>query len=856
MTFHRLLPLLTLLLFVFYSCQVDHSNKDSDQKSIDKRVDDKLYPYEGFFLSKNFPEEKFAYNAYREALKDVSQLKKTGSLTRAGEWIQQGPGNIGGRVNTIAINPENPTEMMLGYSIGGIFRTRDNGTSWQPVFDDESILSLSDILYDPNDASVIYAGTGDHNISGYPVTGDGIYKSDDGGDTWNVIGLREAGVISEIGISPANSDIVYAASMGLPFERTQDRGLYKSDNGGQDWEKVFYLNDSTGVIDIEVHPSNPDIVYAATWTRIRNNGESTLEGETVGIYKTIDGGATWEKLTNGLPEGRLIRPGLAMFPSDPDILYAMFVYDNDDFEVCNVGFQLQGIYKTTNGGESWEPVNTTEDSGLPCNVLAGFGWYFGKIRVNPDDVDNIFILGVDLYATPDGGVTWERAAPPWWSYEVHADKHDLVFSNGQIFLGTDGGAYTSVLGADFWVDIENIVSTQFYRVALNPHQPFTYYGGAQDNGTTGGNSAIINDWPRIFGGDGFQVEFDPTDPQKFYVLTQNGGLRVTYDGGEQFENARDGLFGRSNWDMPYILSSGDPSTLYAGTDRMFRTVTTIDSVLWEPISDMLVDTLNATISTSPTISTIDESPVNNNIIYCGTSDGLVWRSLDKGDTWELINEGLPRRYISDVKASKSDPAIVYVTIQGYRDNDFTPYIYRSQDNGDSWEAINGDLPQIAINDILLPNTDDDSDIFVGTDAGVFFTRDAGISWELLGDNLPVVPVYDMRLDYITNDLVVGTFARGIYTFALSQIEDVAINDLQKNELLIRNNVSATEVYIDNLPSEIVSIIVSNLGGNSYNLPISYTETYTLDVTPFSNGLHFFTVITQDGQKYTGKFIKI
>ena len=779
----------TLIVLTF--CWYATENEVEPYSDLFQSTEDKLFPAEGHIMAQNYPEEKFALNAYRSSLANVKKQRE--NSVRFGNWEQQGPGNIGGRINSIAVNPEDGNEMLLGYSFGGVFKTQDNGETWMPIFDNEEILSISDVTYDPNNPDNIFVGTGDLNISGYPVTGNGVFKSIDGGNSWNRTGLTEAGVIAEVGISKANSDIVYAASMGLPFERTADRGLYKSIDGGNSWNHVFYLNDSTGVIDIEVHPEDPNIVYAATWTRIRNNRESVIQSDQTGVFKTTDGGISWKRLTNGLPSGVLVRPGLAMYASNPDIVYSMFL-TNTSSEECSSGFRIEGIYKTIDEGDSWAQIPSAEQNGLPCEVLGGFGWYFGQIRVNPEDENDIHILGVSMYNTKDGGLYWEEATPPWFTYEVHADKHDLVYNQGDIILATDGGAYR--LEGNEWVDIENIVSTQFYRVATSKFDD-NYYGGAQDNGSTGGTDANVDQWPRIFGGDGFQMLFHPTDPNIWYVETQNGNIRVTLNGGENYTNATSGLEGSRNWDMQFIMSSANPEVLYTGTDRIYRSVSPF-APSWIPLSENLTDTIDLSFARSHNITTLDESPVNTDYLYCGTSDGLVWRSLDLGSTWEKINEGLPRRYISDIKTSRSDANTVYVTIQGYKDNDFTPYIYKSIDNGDNWESINGNLPQIAINDILLPEDDEeDQKVFVGTDGGVYYTEDGGLSWIRIGDDMPIMPVYDLAIGN-NNELVAGTFARGIYTYDLAQLENVSNKEIATNRIHLYPTVTESQFTIEGL----------------------------------------------------------
>lgn len=839
---------LVLLSLVLLNCKEEVKDvPTSPERNIEERMAEKFYPEEGHMMAKNYPEKTFAYKAYESAL---STIKKTidASTSRNGSWVNEGPGNIGGRVNTIAIHPFNPNEMMLGYGYGGIFKTDNSGEDWYPVFDGEDITTISDVKYSPN-GETIYVGTGDLNISGYAKNGRGVFRSTTGGDDWERIGLENAGVIAEIGMSEVDLNVIYAASMGIPFIRNEHRGLYKSINGGDDWEQVFYLNDSTGVIDIEVHPEDPNIVYAATWTRIRNNEESILESEQTGIFKTIDGGETWTRLTNGLPVGNLIRPGLTMFEGNPDVLYSIFVHDNQD-TLCSNGYHLEGIYKTSDAGESWTEVNTSEESGLPCTILGGFGWYFGKIRVAPFDENAIYVLGVDLWGTGDGGATWSRTVPPWWQYSVHADKHDLTFVDNKMYLATDGGAYSADWGIFEWEDIEDNVTTQFYRVALSPHEPGNFFGGAQDNGTTGGNEGNINEWPRIFGGDGFQMVFHPTNPDVYYVETQNGSIRMTRDGGENYESGTRGLSGSRNWDMQYIMSSADPEILYTGTNRMYRSIS--DTIpFWVAISGDLTDTLD-TYGFQHNITTVDESSVNTDYLYCGTTDGFVWRSLDYGETWDQINDGLPRRYISDVKASKYDENTVYLSIQGYKDNDNTPYLYKSVDNGDTWESISGDMPQIAINDILLdPSDPDDGTIFIGTDGGVYYTKNGGLNWERLGDNMPIFPTFDLE---ITPDrlLVAGTFARGIYTFDLSQLDQTSAQDIViENSLRIYPTASYQQVIIEQKDrKEQLDIEILGMNGekvfegkhrNGESLDIGFLSSGTYIVTSGGSSRVFFKI---------------
>ncbi|MCO6492334.1 MAG: T9SS type A sorting domain-containing protein [Phaeodactylibacter sp.] len=720
-------------------------------------------PNDHFALKRAYPDKAFDFMAYARALEEAQRSLAFRSSFPGfeEEWIVRGPGNIGARANAVAFHPQDENIIYAGFARGGVWKTTDGGQNWIPIFDGQIFLAIGDIEIDPTNPDVVYVGTGDPNITGYPGIGNGVYKSTDGGQNWQHLGLEEQRIISHIRINPLNPNIVYAAAMGLPFERNNQRGLYRSLDGGQSWEQVLFISNQAGVIDLAMHPANPDILYAAGWDRVRNNQESTISGPGAKIYKTTDGGDTWTLLQGGLPQENIGRIGLAIAPSNPDIVYALYVGNNS---------QLFNVYRTDNGGQSWAPVvNFNPPQGLDDGVLGGFGWFFGKVRVNPADPNDFFVLGVDLWRTRDGGQSWEQATPPWYFYEVHADKHDLMFTpSGDILLATDGGLYRSGNDGLDWEDIENIPTTQFYRVAYNPHLPDLYYGGAQDNGTTGGPS-LAEEWPRIYGGDGFQVAFRPDRPEVMYAETQNGGIVASFDGGFSFNDATDGIDpgDRRDWDMQYIISPHNPDVLYTGTFRAYRSTSGVFPD-WAPISGDLTDG----VILHPryhAITAIDESPVVEGLLYVGTVDANVWRSDNAGGGWADIKTGLPERYVTSVKASPAFADWVYVTHSGYKDNEFIPRIHRSKDWGANWEDISGDLPDLAINDVYILPGHQDSVLFVATDGGVYGSMDSGQGWERLGVNMPYVQAFDLEWNQERNELVVGTFARSILSYPLDSL---------------------------------------------------------------------------------------
>ncbi len=733
------------------------SKSDSTQGRPD--MSDKLNsPNEYFNLQRSYPDPYLDWKAFQKGIIEARDAAVSRGTGFDGEWTVQGPGNIGARANTVAVHPINENIIYTGFSCGGVWKTTNGGTTWQSIFDEQLWPAIGDIVIDPNNPETVYVGTGDANISSYTYLGDGLYKSTDGGTTWQHLGLENQRIISKIVLHPTDPNIIFVGSMGLPFIRDNDRGLYRSTDGGTTWEQVLFISNQAGVIDVIMDPFNPNILYASGWDRVRNNTESLVTGPGAKVFRSTDGGDTWTELGNGLPTGEMGRTGLAYSYLTPGLIYAMFM-DTDS--------QLGGIYKTTDGGDNWEPMMI---NGLE-NAMGGFGWYFGKMRTSPFNDDELFVLGIELWqGLPDLGV-WFEANPPWWTYEVHADKHDLTFSaSGKMYLATDGGLYKSSDNGSTWVDIENIPTTQFYRVAFNPHQPDWYYGGAQDNGTTGGNASMINDWPRIYGGDGFQMTFHPTEPDIFFVETQNGGIAMTDNGGFDFFTGDDGIdqLDRRNWDMPYIISPHNPNVMYAGTFKMYKSDGTAGIPFYNPISNDLTDGL-ILHPRHHNITSISESPQMQGLLYVGTADGNVWVSSNDGTTWNNISNSLPDRYVTCVKASPSADDRIFVTHSGYRDNEFIPRLHRSDNRGGTWQDISADLPNVAINDVFILPDHADSVLFVATDAGVYASLNSGGEWERLGTNMPFVPSFDLEWNPVHNTLIAGTFARSIMTYPLDSL---------------------------------------------------------------------------------------
>lgn len=809
-------------------------------------------PNEEFWIRRTYPNLVPDERAYFQALNKVKEsISLRGTIPGFDDsWVVEGPGNIGARGNTIAVNPFNEKIILAGFSHGGIWKTINGGQDWYPVFDNQASLTIGTICFDPKNPSIIYAGTGDNNIPGGVFTGNGVYKSIDEGETWQNIGLMDEKLISKIQVDPVNTNIVYAATMGNPFQRDVNRGLYKSIDGGLSWNKILYIDNQTGITDMVINPINPQILFASSYTRIRTTYESLLVSAEAKVLRSLDGGMSWTSLANGLPLGtKHSRVGVALCKSAPENVYAIYVDST---------YNLENLYRSTDNGNTWDIVPTVSN-GVDGGLFGGFGWYFGKVFIDPNNPDIMHIPGVDMYSTTDGGNSWFLSAPAWYTYEVHADKHDLVYTNtGKVLLATDGGLYRT---SDFqiWEDIENIPTTQFYRVEFNPHDPFNYYGGAQDNGTSRGNLSNINSWERVFGGDGFQPRFNPVDPLNYYYGVQNGDIYGTEDGSFFYNLLFDGtgfnIGERLNWDTPYIISNSNSNRLYIGGQKLYRSDNKGHD--WVPVSeDLTGDVIQ--LGSTHTITSIDESKLDSNILFVGTGNGFLWRSTNMGISWDSVHQnGLPMRYLTSVHTSPSKKNTVYATFQGYKYNENMPHVFRSDNLGATWVDISSDLPQLGINDIyILPNGKDD-ELFVGTDGGVYGTINRGLHWERLGVNMPVVPVFDVDYNPVLNKIIAGTYARSIMSYSL---DFVTFNNSPQNklqELIVYPNPVVKDLHWNEnlIGFQNPNAEVFDLSGKILISSISRLNDGKLDVNALSSGVYILK-LKEGNKELTKKFIKL
>jgi photosystem II stability/assembly factor-like uncharacterized protein len=684
-----------------------------------------------------------------------------------------GPAVTAGRIVGFAVDPNDRSHYFVAVASGGVWKTTNAGTTWTPVFDNEGSYSIGCVVLDPKNPSVVWVGTGENNSQRSVGYGDGVYKSTDGGKTWQNVGLKTSEHIGKILIDPRDSDTVYVAAQGPLWSPGGDRGLYKTTDGGKTWNKDLSIDENTGVTDVVLDPRNPDLLIAASWQRRRHVWTIINGGPGSAIHRSTDGGKTWKKITSGLPGGDLGRIGLAIAPTDPDTVYAII-------EAADGG----GIFRSTDRGVTWEKRN-------PFSAQAQ---YYSHLVVDPFDKDRVYAMNVLIQVSDDGGKTLTSLTERW----KHVDNHELWIDPkdpNHYLCGCDGGIYESFDRAANWQMKPNLPVTQFYDIACDESGPFYHvYGGTQDNFTLGGPArtrsrhGIMNqDWFVVQGGDGFHCKVDPTDPNTVYGCLQYGVLaRFDRRTGQRVQIQPQPTAGdlppRWNWDSPLIISPHDPKRLYFAANVLFRSDDRGDS--WKAVSPDLTrqvdrnklavmgkiwgpDAVFKSSSTSlyGTCVALAESFKTPGLIYVGTDDGLIQVTADGGKTWQKHEQfpGVPANtYVSKLVASQHDAKTVYACFDNHKNGDFKPYILKSTDAGKSWASIAGDLPDrgtvyCVAEDHVVQNL-----LFCGTEFGLYFTLDGGKKWHRIRNGLPTIQVKDLVIQRKMNDLVIGTFGRSFY----------------------------------------------------------------------------------------------
>ncbi|NOZ62889.1 MAG: glycosyl hydrolase [Calditrichaeota bacterium] len=754
---------------------------------------------------------------------------------------------MSGRVVDIEPHPTEPYTFFVAYATGGLWRTSSNGQRFEPLFENQNAISIGDIAVDPRNPDIIWVGTGEKNSSRSSYSGTGIYKTIDGGKSWAFMGLADIHHTGRIVIHPQNSDIVYVAALGHLYTENEERGVYRTKDGGKTWEKILYVSPRTGFVDLVISPKDPNIIFAAAWEKDRKAWNFVEGGNESGIYKSTDGGDNWTRLSGGFPQGKFVgRIGLAVYPENPDIVYAimdnqkirpkkdqketaaisakkllhmkkkdLLALSDNEFEgfLRRYGFQKKysaeivremivndeltkddllefirknnphafdpqiigaEIYRSDDGGASWRKMN--ED--YINSFYSTYGYYFGEIRVAPHDPNRIYILGIPLLTSADGGKSIE-----WVSGKgVHGDHHafwiDPNFPN-HLIDGNDGGLNISYDGGKSWWKLNYVPVGQFYSVNVDMAEPYNIYGGLQDNGVYKGSSKSVplktSPWKAIYGGDGMQVQIDPKDFTVYTGFQFGNYARINQKTKKRtsitpMPDIKDpGL--RYNWQTPIWLSAHCSNVLYFGANRLYRSLDRGDT--WQAISPDLT-TNPKEIGDVPyaTITSIMESPITFGLIYVGTDDGRIHVTRDGGYTWKEIGKSLPQGlWCSRVIASYYDEGTAYVTLNGYRDDDFRAYVFRTRDFGENWKSIKSNMPDEALN-VIREDPYNPHVLYVGSDKGVFVSINDGKSWDVLQTGIPIVPAHDMVIHPRDHELVVGTHGRSIYVINVKPIQEL------------------------------------------------------------------------------------
>jgi photosystem II stability/assembly factor-like uncharacterized protein len=746
----------------------------------EKETDKPLEPTDWFLKQRIYPNGTISPEVYEDSRSQAIAVRQAAGMFKSGQedWELVGPYNVGGRITDVEMHPSDTETIYVTAASGGIYKSVDKGKTWRQVFENHYTLSIGDMAIAKTDKNLIYVGTGEPNIGQGSLTYDGygVFKSTDGGLTWEQAGLENAGSIGRVAIDPSDPDRVFVAALGNVFTKNPERGVYRTLNGGESWENVFYISDSTGCIDLCINPQDPDIVYAAMWERVRFPDRRTYGGPETSMWKSTDGGDNWTKLTNGLPQGSMGRIGIDISESNPDILYAVY---------ANTDGSFKGAYKTVDGGSSWTELNTENVYSSP------YTWWFSEMDIHPNNPDIVWMSDFYLYKTEDGGSSFETVSG------LHVDQHGVYIHPAEtdfVVTGNDGGVYLSNDGTASNTFVTRLPITQFYTCEVNFQDPEQRFGGTQDNGTVGTFSGSGYDWASIYGGDGFIVKIDPSDPRFIYASSQRGGVGRSTNGGDSFRSMRPAGGDRYNWKTPYILDPNTPSTLYLGSHRVYKSTTRGSS--WSLISDDLTNGDQPPWNYG-TITSIAVSKLNPDKLIAGTDDGNVWVTENQGQNkdWTKVSDNLPVRWVTSVAMDHFDENTAFVAFSGLRYHDYVPHVFRTRDFGQTWEDISSNLPDLPVNNITI-DPDNQGTYYLATDNGVYVSYDGGEYWEILGNGMPTVPVLDLNLHSPTRTLLAATFGRSMWRIPLKESSNVDIAERSPSGLTAYPNPSDGEVIIE------------------------------------------------------------
>lgn len=688
-----------------------------------------------------------------------------------------GPAVTGGRIHDVEALPDDPSTIYVATASGGLWKSTNKGTTWESIFDDQPVSTFGDLAIAPSDPNVIWAGTGEQNNRQSTSWGNGVYLSTDGGKTWTHKGLVETRHIGRVRVHPRNPDIAYVAALGNLWKASSARGVFKTTNGGQKWDKVLYVDSLTGVVDLVMDPSAPNTLYAATYQRLRRTWGFNGGGPGSGIYKTTNGGRSWQELTSGIPEGDKGRIGLALAQTNARVLYATIQHANES-----------GIYRSVNGGMTWTKVNDLNPRPM----------YYSHIYVDPTDENCVYVLGVEFYMSEDGGHTFRQMPTrPVYDVGVHSDHHTLWIdpaNTEHFYLAGDAGLHETWDRGETYNHLNNFPIGQFYAIGVDMRKPYFVYGGMQDTHSWLGPSAtrrwigIVNDdWWQIGFGDGMYHQPDPTNHRFVYSNAQNGNLtRLDAETGDILDIRPYPPGGekayRFDWVTPSLISQHNPKTIYFGGNRLF--ISQDRGISWKRTDDLTRqierDSLylmggqgaekmlskNDGTSSYGEIVTIAESPLRSKVLWVGTDDGNVQVSQNGGKSWTEVSrniKGVPDgTYVSRIISSATMPGAAYVAFDAHRDGDWAPYVFKTTDFGQTWTSLTDGLPPDGSVNVIIEHPDNPDLLFLGTEHALFVSTTAGERWVRFGSNLPTTLYDDLKIHPRENDLIVGTHGRSIW----------------------------------------------------------------------------------------------
>jgi photosystem II stability/assembly factor-like uncharacterized protein len=804
--------------------------------------------------------EKDQWNAFEQRRKMATySLLKDYPVRNIGPTVQ------GARIVDIDVNQKNTKEFYVAYASGGIFKTINNGITFEPIFDNIDALGIGDIVLSQNNIDIMYVGTGEKNSSRSSYAGSGVYKTTDGGKSWTHLGLTATQRISRIVIHPQDDNTVWVAAIGSLYSNNPNRGVFKSTDGGKTWNKTLFVNDSTGVIDLAINPKNPKQLVASSWERTRKAWHFKGNGGASSIYRSEDGGETWVQSVSGFPQGKMTgRIGIEISVSSPNVIYAVLdnqaeipdpekekkdltkltfkdfrdmtkadLLDLDDKKLDaflkDNGFPEKytstvvkrdisaekyttkaiaeyfgenaasetkvigaEVYRSDDGTNTWKKMNSYDLDG----VFYSYGYYFAEMRVAPDNPEKLYIYGVPLLKSNDAGVTWHRLDTLKGVRDIHIDHHALWIDpsdSKHILLGNDGGLYQSYDEGANWLHINNMSVGQFYTVNVDMESPYNVYGGLQDNGVLKGSSRSVPNetrhWHSISWGDGMFVVPDPRNSKLVYTGYQFGNyFRIDTDKGKRTKITPQHDLGeaplRWNWRTPLILSKHNPDIIYTAANKIYRSMDKGNS--WSAISvDVTKNKPQGNVPFS-TVSALAESPLKFGLLYAGTDDGNVIITKNGGDNWTLITEGLPKdKWISSICPSPIDESTVLISLNGYRDDDFSTYLFMSTDYGKTWKSIKGNLPESVANIVVQDSVNPDL-LYCGLDNGTYVSLDKGTTWHVFNEMLNV-SAYDLMVHPRENELVVGTHGRSVFVADVKPLQALKDGGVKRGILAFAPN---------------------------------------------------------------------